>query len=76
MAVGDNAGSINSPEEMDRKITGPMEIQNKKAMTDMMWEKVRQYIKTLPLHKQIELHGKILKNDFNLSLDGRNAKNN
>jgi len=41
-----------------------------------MWERVRQYIKTLPLHKQIELHGKIMKNDFNLSLDGRNAKNN
>jgi hypothetical protein len=76
MAVGDNAGTISSPEEMDRKNTGPMEIQNKKAMTDMMWERVRQYIKTLPLHKQIELHGKIMKNDFNLSLDGRNAKNN
>jgi hypothetical protein len=76
MAVGDMAGSVNTFEEGVNKLSGNQDLQNKKAMTDMMFEKVRQYIKTLPLHKQIELNGKLMRNDFNLSEWSNNAKNN
>jgi hypothetical protein len=53
--------------EIEKEKPGDFEALNKKVLTDLMWEKVRQYIKTLPLHKQIEINGRILKNDFNLS---------
>lgn len=63
----DLSGSINTPEEMERNLPFYSEIQKKKVMTDLMWSKVRDYIKTLPLHKQIVLNGRIMKNDLNMS---------
>ena len=63
----DLSGSINTREEMERNLPFYSEIQKKKVMTDLMWEKIRQYIRTLPLHKQIEINGKIMKNDLNMS---------
>jgi hypothetical protein len=53
--------------EIEKEKPDNFEASNKKILTDIMWEKVRQYIKTLPLHKQIELNGKIMRNDYNLS---------
>ena len=67
MAIGDLSGSINTREEMERNLPFYTEIQKKKVLTDLMWEKIRQYIRTLPLHKQIEINGKIMKNDLNMS---------
>ena len=50
--------------EFEREKPGSVELLRKKLKEDLMWEMNRQYIKKLPLKKQIKLNGEILKNSL------------
>ena len=53
-----------TPREMAEVPTTDWDKVHKKVTRDMLFEKLREYIKSLPLHQQIKLTGQIMKGDY------------